>query len=116
MSNRLRADLALVFIAFILGATFVVIKRALDDISSILFLAIRFSLAAALLAAYFRRDWFPRREHLKGGFIVGPCLAIGYAFQTVGLEGTTPANAGFITGFYIPLVPLLMAAVQRRLP
>jgi len=116
MSSRLKADLALIFIAFVWGATFVVIKRALDDISPILFLAVRFLLAAALLAAYFRKDWFPSREHWKGGFLVGACLAIGYAFQTVGLAGTTPANAGFITGFYIPLVPLLMALLQRRLP
>ncbi|BDC49172.1 membrane protein [Bryobacterales bacterium F-183] len=115
-NNALKADLALVFISFVWGATFVVIKRALDDISPILFLAVRFLLAAALLALYFRRDWFPSRAHWKGGAIVGACLAIGYAFQTVGLAGTTPANAGFITGFYIPLVPLLMALVQRRLP
>jgi drug/metabolite transporter (DMT)-like permease len=116
MSGRLKADLALVFIAFVWGATFVVIKRALNDISPILFVAIRFLLAASLLAAYFRTGWVPRREHWKGGFLVGLCLAAGYALQTAGLAGTTAANAGFITGFYIPLVPLLMALLQRRLP
>ncbi len=116
MSTRLRADLALVFIAFIWGATFVVVKRALDDISSVLFLTVRFSLAAVVLAIYFRRGWIPKREHLLSGLLVGACLGIGYALQTVGLETTTPANAGFITGFYIPLVPILSAFYFRRPP
>jgi drug/metabolite transporter (DMT)-like permease len=116
MNTRLRADLALVFIAFVWGATFVVIKRALDDVSSIFFLTIRFSLAAVLLAIYFRRGWMPERRHLAGGTIVGACLGVGYALQTIGLETTTPANAGFITGFYIPLVPILAALLHRRAP
>lgn len=116
MSTRLRADLALVFIAFIWGATFVVIKQALADVSSILFLTLRFTLAAILLAVYFRRAWVPQRSHLAGGLCVGAFLGIGYAFQTIGLETTTPANAGFITGFYIPLVPLLTALLHRRAP
>lgn len=116
MSTRLRADLALVVIAFIWGATFVIVKRALDDISSVLFLTVRFTLAAAMLAVYFRRGWVPKREHLVSGLLVGMCLGVGYAFQTVGLETTSPANAGFITGFYIPLVPVLGALYFRRAP
>lgn len=116
MTTRLRADLALVFVAFIWGAAFVVVKRALDDISSVLFLTARFSLAALFLATYFRRGWMPARQHLAAGLIVGACLAVGYALQTIGLESTTPANAGFITGFYIPLVPVLGALIYRRAP
>lgn len=115
-NTRLRADLALVGTAFIWGATFVVVKRALDDISSVLFLTLRFTLAAAMLAVYFRRGWVPKREHLVPGVLVGACLGVGYAFQTVGLETTSPANAGFLTGFYIPLVPVLGAIYFRRAP
>lgn len=117
MSTRARADLALVFVAFVWGATFVVVKRALDDMSTVLFLTVRFTLAAMLLAAYFRRGWLPsRRPHRIAGAFVGACLAIGYALQTLGLETTTPANAGFITGFYIPLVPVFGALLYRRAP
>lgn len=116
MNTRLRADLSLVFVAFVWGATFVVVKRALDDISTVLFLTVRFSLAALLLAIYFRRGWMPARQHLRAGLVVGCCLAVGYVLQTLGLETTTPANAGFITGFYIPLVPLLGALIYRRAP
>jgi drug/metabolite transporter (DMT)-like permease len=116
MSTRLRADLALVFISFVWGATFVVVKRALEDVSSVLFLTIRFSIAALLLALFFRRGWMPERRHLAAGALIGACLGIGYVLQTIGLETTTPANAGFITGFYIPLVPIVGAVIQRRVP
>jgi drug/metabolite transporter (DMT)-like permease len=116
MSTRLRADLALVFIAFVWGATFVVVKRALEDVSTVLFLTIRFSIAAALLALFFRRGWMPERRHLPAGVLIGACLGIGYVLQTIGLETTTPATAGFITVFYLPLVPILGALIQRRVP
>ena len=42
----MRADLTLALIALIWGATFVMIKRALDDVTPVLYLAIRFSIAA----------------------------------------------------------------------
>ena len=120
MSRRTRADLALVLVAFIWGATFVVVKRALEDISPILFLTVRFTLAAVLLVAWFRRTWKPEPGRwafeLKAGLATGFCLAAGYALQTIGLETTSPANTGFITGFYIPLVPILGALLYRRAP
>jgi len=114
---RLGADLALVLIAFIWGATFIVIKWALADISPTLFLAIRFSIAAVLLALVFRGRWIPSRDKLwptlRTGAVLGACLITGYILQTLGLEYTTASKAGFITGFYIPLVPLLLIFVSR---
>ena len=116
--RRLGADLALVLIAFIWGATFIVVKRALPDISTVLFLAIRFAIAAVLLAAVFRGRWIPAREQVwptfRRGAILGACLMTGYVLQTLGLEQTTASKAGFITGFYIPLVPFLLIFVIRN--
>ena len=43
------AELALAFVCLLWGATFVLVKNALDDISPTLFLAIRFSIASILL-------------------------------------------------------------------
>lgn len=118
--SRLRADLGLVLIALIWGSTFVLVKRALDDVSTVLFLALRFSLAAVALWFTFRGrgSHYPRsrKTEWQGGLIVGICLFAGYLFQTAGLKYTTPAKAGFITGFYIPLVPLVGALVYRRAP
>lgn len=118
--SRLRADLALLVVCFIWGSTFVLVKDALEHVSTILFLTIRFAVAAAALAILFRGRGahYPRnrRLELRAGFIVGLCLFAGYCLQTEGLKLTTPAKAGFITGFYIPLVPLFSAMIYRRAP
>jgi drug/metabolite transporter (DMT)-like permease len=51
-SKRAQADLALAFCTVLWGATFVVVKNALDHASVFLFLVVRFSLAAILMAAF----------------------------------------------------------------
>lgn len=114
-----RADLALVFIALIWGSTFVVVKQALADCSTLLFLALRFSLAAVSLALVFRPlpSKFARpKPLLAGGVLAGICLFGGYAFQTLGLRYTTPSKSAFITGLSIVLVPAIGALVQRKVP
>ena len=114
---RLRADLALALVAFIWGATFIVVKRALLDVSPTLFLAIRFTIAAALLAMVFRGRAMPPPGRfwwtIARGSLVGASLIAGYVLQTVGLATTSASKAGFITGFYIPLVPFLLMFVIR---
>ena len=55
-SKRLRADLALSFCALIWGATFVAVKDALADVSVIVYIAVRFALAAVVMAIFFRRS------------------------------------------------------------
>ena len=52
--NRRKADLGLLFNTMIWGATFVLVKSALNDISPILFLALRFTLAALALLILLR--------------------------------------------------------------
>jgi drug/metabolite transporter (DMT)-like permease len=49
-SKRVRADLALGFCALIWGATFVAVKDALADVSVLVYLAVRFALAAVVMA------------------------------------------------------------------
>lgn len=117
---RLKADLALIGVALIWGATFILVKEALNTVSTMLFLTLRFSIAALALWFTFRRRGahYPRNRHreLLIGFLVGACLFSGYFLQTAGLRYTSAAKAGFITGFYIVLVPLLGAVLYRRLP
>ena len=112
-----RGDLALVAIALVWGSTFVLVKTALADVSTLLFLALRFGLATlALMAIYAarRRSW--RLGRLGAGLWVGVLLYVGYLLQTVGLRYTTPAKSGFITGMYIVVVPLLSAAAYKKAP
>lgn len=56
------------------------------------------------------------RRSIGAGILAGFCLFAGYVFQTFGLKYTTPAKAGFLTGLYIPLVPLIGALVYKKAP
>jgi len=112
-----QADLLLLAVAFIWGTTFVLVKEALGAITPIAFLAIRFTLAFFFLYAIYR----PGRElwqgaNLHAGVIVGIFLFAGYAFQTVGLKYTSAANAGFITGLSVILVPFFSIMLTKQLP
>jgi drug/metabolite transporter (DMT)-like permease len=115
---RWRVDLSLVVVALIWGTTFVLVKAALAHISTLLFLTIRFLIAAiALLLIYGRRVQPGRlKQTLRIGALAGVCLFAGYILQTFGLRFTTAGKAGFLTGLYIPLVPLLAVAIYRKLP
>ena len=109
-----RADAALAGNTVIWGSTFVLVQSALKNISPILFLSIRFSIATLALALLFRGR--ARFAPTRGGIIAGGCLFAGYLFQTVGLQFTTASKSAFITGLAIPLVPLLTSLVYFRRP
>ena len=114
-----RAEAALIVNTIIWGSTFVIVKQALRDVSPILFLALRFTLATAALAALFRGSWSnPRnpRWSLAGGAWAGLLLFSGYAFQTVGLQFTTAPKSAFLTGLTAVMTPLLAALVYRSMP
>ncbi|HTQ60503.1 MAG TPA: DMT family transporter [Candidatus Solibacter sp.] len=115
MSKRLRADLSLALCSLLWGATFVVVKDSLGYSSVFIFLAARFSLAALLMAA-FRPHVFRtlKREELIAGAALGFFMFGGYAFQTAGLQYTTPAKSGFVTGSSVVLVPLLLGIFWGR--
>ena len=120
--NRGKAELALGFNVVIWGATFVLIKNALREISPVLFLAMRFSLATLALAVLFRRKWQgPKRPRVTGkmvaaGGMIGVFLFAGFLLQTVGLQSTSPPKSAFLTGLATVMVPLLGALVYRIKP
>jgi len=112
-----KANLALLGVAFIWGITFVVVKDALDYIGPFYFLAIRFAMAFLfLLAVYFKRMAGTTGKELGAGIFIGLFLFGGYSFQTVGLQYTGAANAGFITGLSVVLVPIFALFSSRLLP
>ena len=114
-----RAEAALVVNTIIWGSTFVVVKQALRDVSPVFFLALRFTLATAVLLVLFRGSWsHPRnpRRSLAGGALAGVFLFSGYAFQTIGLQFTTAPKSAFLTGLTAVMTPLLAAAVYRSKP
>lgn len=115
--RHLNAELAIAAVAFLWGATFIVVKNSLNDASTFLFLSLRFTMATVLL-------WLALRGRLsrtgpadwRGGLLCGFFLFLGYVLQTAGLRVTTASNSAFITGLYVVLVPLLGSLVKRSKP
>src|SRR5580692_3116334 len=115
LSKHFRADLALGMTALIWGATFVVVKDALADVSVFLYIAVRFALAAVVMAIFFRQSLRGlTRSSIWAGAQIGFFMFAGYAFQTTGLKFTSPSKAAFITGSSVVIVPLLLAVFSKR--
>lgn len=115
MSVRFKAHCALLTCSLLWGATFVIVKNTLADISVFAYLSARFTLGALPMAWVYRADLRKlSRRDIRAGIIVGLCMAGGYAFQTAGIARTTPSKAAFITGFSVVLIPVLLAIVWRR--
>lgn len=102
---RHRHALGLLLVSVIWGTTFVAVKTAMDYASPVLFVGIRFALAAgaALLLVRWREPGF--WAAMRAGFPLGVVLAGAYATQTLGLTITTPARSAFVTGLNVSLVP-----------
>ena len=104
--------LALVGVTAIWGLTFVQVQDALALYPLFAFLAVRFAISTVVLAPF---AWRPLRTLPRSGFAagigVGALLAIAYGFQTAGLELTTVASTGFITGLYVVFTPFLAIAL-----
>src|SRR4029077_16830962 len=83
--------------------------------SVFIFLAVRFTVAAVLMMAFSSRLLRRfEREDLFAGLRLGCFMFLGYAFQTAGLQYTTPAKSGFVTGSSVVLVPLLLAILWGK--
>ncbi len=108
---------ALLLNTIIWGGTFALIKNALTDISPLLFLGIRFFIAAVLLLPFV---YTVIRKTNKNTFIAGAVLGLfyflGFATQTIGLNYTTATKSGFITGTFVVFIPILQTIIERRIP
>lgn len=114
--RQLRAELALAGVTVVWGTTFVVVKAALADVSTYVFLAMRFWLAAVALILIYGRTLRKSGVRLGPGVLAGTILFIAYVFQTTGLERTTPSKSAFLTGLSIPMVPFVGSLVYKIWP
>jgi drug/metabolite transporter (DMT)-like permease len=125
--TRRKADLALALNTLLWGATFVLNKAALSHISPVLFLALRFTLAALVLALAMR-GLAPNlragismtasglRDSVLPGVMAGLFLFAGFFLQTEGLRLTTPPKSAFLTGLCTVMVPFLAMLVYKTRP
>jgi len=111
----LKADLLLLLTATIWGFAFVAQRVGMTTMGPFTFNAIRFSLGALsllpLLIWQNKREKTGVKRPIKSNFLpilkTGLVLFAGASLQQIGLVGTTAGKAGFITGLYVILVPLL---------
>jgi drug/metabolite transporter (DMT)-like permease len=109
------AEIALVGVAVVWGLTFVMVQDAIAHIPTTTFLAYRFIPAAAMVGIGFRKQlhslgW----SGLRAAAVMGFFLTAGYMFQTFGLDRTSAAHAGFITGLFVVLTPVFGAMFMRH--
>ena len=118
--NNNKANLGrtcLILTTLIWGSSFVILKSALDSITPLWVLAIRFSGAAILLLiACLPRLKKLDKRYVTGGCLMGLCLAAAYIVQTYGLVYTTPGKNAFLTTTYCILVPFLYWAISGKRP
>ena len=116
MPRALKAHILLGLVTFVWGATFVLIKNAVEqDATPLLFNFIRMTLAALTLAALFHREILRiSRATFVDGAITGTFLFLGYEFQTTGIRLTSASKSAFITGISVVLVPVFLILFWGR--
>jgi drug/metabolite transporter (DMT)-like permease len=105
---------ALLLTTAVWGSTFPLLKGVIDRVPVPDFLAVRFAIATIAVAALrptavLRLSAAQRRR----GIALGVAYGLGQALQTIGLQHTSAAVSGFVTGMYVVLTPLLGAALLR---
>ena len=117
-------ELALIAATIAYGATFKIVQNALDDVTPLGFILLRFSVGAIVLLPFAMRRGY-RREGVSDApwraFVVatiafGAVGFAGYWMQNLGLERTSTSNSAFITGLFVVFTPLVEVAVTRRRP
>jgi len=113
-----RADMLCLVTALIWGLAFVAQRVGMESMGPLAFNGVRFALGAVVLAPLAVRSlrYPPPAPFLAGGesgfpwrsgLLAGTVLFSGATLQQVGMTCTTAGKAGFITGLYVVLVPLL---------
>lgn len=117
LSKTLLWDVSLLLVAMVWGGGFVVTKNALEVITPLYFLSLRFMIAGLLMAVIFlpklkKASW----KDIRNSCIVGVFLSLGFIAQTIGAHLTTPAKSSFITGLNVVLVPFIMIIFNKKFP
>jgi drug/metabolite transporter (DMT)-like permease len=112
---RVKADLSLLLVAVLWGSAFAALRVAAQVGTVYLFNAARFFVAALLLLPF--GHWSDlKRGQWAWMWLAGLVLFVASALQQSGLVSTSASNAGFLTGLYVVLVPLVVFLGWRETP
>lgn len=123
---KLKNALILALTAFIWGTAFVAQSVGMDHLGPFTFNGVRnFIGGIALLPCIFllqkiegntrEKDSGSKKDLIIGGIACGICLFVASSLQQIGLQYTTTGKAGFITAFYIVLVPVLGVFLKKKI-
>lgn len=119
--RTLKADILLLITAAVWGFAFVAQRAGMEYVGPFTYNAVRFALGGFSLLPLlaFRQNQrisvgHPSKPLLLAGMATGLALFLGSSFQQVGLQYTTAGNAGFITGLYVIIVPLIGLFFKER--
>jgi drug/metabolite transporter (DMT)-like permease len=121
----MKANLLLLITAIIWGFAFVAQRAGMEYLGPFTFNTARFTLGSLslvpLLLINKRRKFnhsqiisLNNKTLLNGGFAAGLFLFLGATLQQTGMVYTTAGKGGFITGFYIILVPILGLFIKQK--
>jgi drug/metabolite transporter (DMT)-like permease len=105
----------LVGVTVVWGSTFVIVKTAVSHMAVMDFLAWRFVVATLVMVAVRPRSLMTlSRRGWAQGIVLGLAVGGGYITQTFGLQHTSAAISGFITGMFVVFTPVLSGLLLRR--
>ena len=114
--KTVQSNILLLLAAIIWGFAFTAQRFGMQHIGPFTFNALRFFLGSFSLLPfvvfYSQKSEQPFSYYLKGKkllipIVVGSALFIASGLQQIGIQFTTAGNAGFITGLYVIIVPLM---------
>ena len=115
--EQIKGSLSLFLAAIIWGAAFVAQSVGMDYVGPFTFNCVRTLIGGIVLIpciAFLNRgkvrkktNFTEKKRLLLGGICCGVALATGSTLQQFGIMYTTVGKAGFITAFYIIIVPIL---------
>lgn len=115
MKERTMApDALLLLTSAIWGFAFVAQRVGMEHVGPFIFNGVRFALGALVLLPLLCTPWNAKpavppgkKTLLLGSLAVGGVLFLGASLQQIGMIYTTAGKAGFITGLYVVIVPLI---------
>jgi drug/metabolite transporter (DMT)-like permease len=109
--------IAMVIITMIWGSTFLLVQHGLTASSPMFFVGCRFA-AAAIAVGLISIKALKKvtRTDLFAALAIGLSITLGYGSQTIGLQSITSSESAFLTALYVPLVPLILLLIFRKIP
>lgn len=107
--------IGLLTVTIIWGGGFVASEMALETLTPFQIMAVRFVIAAALMAGMGGKHLKSiTREEARCGFFLGAALFGAFALQIIGLQYTTPSKNAFLTATNVVMVPFIALVIYRK--